>query len=449
MVRTLPERTFKRVDEKEERRIEKLAQTFESGKPITRAEVFDSEIIPKILEGKPLSFVESFHKHNIAFPLNCLLFQRILVTICPGCDCNSNPELIKPYLERKMILPILTFPLSRFETNFADLIVQYPYIGAQTFSFLRNVQVFISGEPVRGIMCPHCFEETAERILKKMSAIQKHGKKIDSAKEALKYIAFPSLYPTRDQEAQILEEIEDAVDQKNIELLPPLVHKADIIYGLRASQIFNAIPQVAQKDLFNIAEILRKMELPLDLGDIEQTKEKKEIVKALNMDYNSEMPVENYLDIILPRREKINSLLNELISGEEKDQQLSKINDAIWKINEEISSSKAIETFTFLTNFVSDNAKILFGMMLGGLIGYSSASFAGCGLGSVGGLLSGIVGKSVSKHMSLKVPKYPKKTIEWIKKKIESPEERLLATMLSKDIKVIQTWALRKKLQKM
>jgi hypothetical protein len=45
------------------------------------------------------------------------------------------------------------------------------------------------------------------------------------------------------------------------------------------------------------------------------------------------------------------------------------------------------------------------------------------------------------------LPKPPKKTVEWIKEKFESQEERLFAKLLSTDIPTIQVWSLRKKLE--
>jgi len=176
--------------------------------------------------------------------------------------------------------------------------------------------------------------------------------------------------------------------------------------------------------------------------------ERKWIVKALDIDCNSRMPVEDYLDIIIPRRKKVNRLVDELISNPEKGRILSNIKDEVWKINKEVATSKAVEMLTFSTNFVSENAQILFGMLMGGLIGYSSGSFLACGLGSTAGLGAGLVEKLVAKHGVFRISKYPRKTMEWIKEKIENPEEKLLSLMLSKDIRTIQVWALRRKLKK-
>lgn len=434
----------KRIDKEEEEKVKMLWKTLESRKRLTAAEIFESKTIAKIVEEKPLSFNYSFRESNATLPLNCLLYPQVLVTICRGCDCNRKPELLRPYLERQMVLPILTHPLEEFDSDFADLIVQYPFIGVYTLNFIRDAQIFTS--PERQALCPHCYEESANRILKKVSETAGEHKK--EAKNLLDKTTFFLLSPAFEQEFQILKEIENAVDQRNLELVTPLTSKACVLHTLRMSQIFEAIPQVSYEYLDYISETIPKMGLSIDTPITEQIEEKEWAVKALNLDYNPSMVVDEYLDIISPRRDKINSLVNEVITKKESGEALSKINDEIWEINREISSSKAIESLSFFTNFVSDNTKILFGMLAGGLIGYTSGSITGCGLGTFGGFVSGMVGELISKRIALKVPKYPKKTLEWLKAKIEGPEERLLSIMLSKDIKIIQTWALRRKLKK-
>lgn len=438
---------FERIDKKEKAKVEELHRIFESGKPLMPDDIFESKSITEIVEERPLSICYSFDEANATLPLNSLLFSHILVTICPKCGCVKNPELLEPYLEKELVLPILSHPLSHFSSDFANLVIQHPYIGVYTLFFLRSAMAFSSykGYPV---LCPHCFDEYRERIFKKLSEIKGDTKKTRYAQGLLRDVTFPILAPPGQPQSEILKQIEEAIDQKNLELLGPLTHKTTVLETLRMARIFEATPQVAQRDLSNIGNTLSKMGISLAPETFEQIKEKEWALKALSVDYNPKMPIEDYLDIVLPRRKKINSLVNELILNKGKEKRFSNINDEIWEINREISYSKAVETLTFLTDFVFDNAKILFGIVAGGLVGYSSGSFMGCGLGSMGGLVSGMIGRLVSKRLDFKVPKHPKKTIEWLKEKIESPEERLLSILLSKDIKVIQTWALRRKLER-
>lgn len=430
---------FEEIDKKEDKRISDLWDSFHSDEEIADADVFDNETIPMILKEKPLAFWDSFRVANPRLPLNCLLFPRTLVQICPGCDCSDEPELLKPYLEKELILPLLTHDLAQYPREFSELIIQYPYVGVQSYSFFVSSKFIEEGSV---LLCEHCFDERCDKISKILSETCRDEETASSLKDVL----FPHLSLACREELQILKEVKDAVVQKNLELLDPLFHKASLLSALRSAQAFKAIPQVDHDDLTNIANTLGKLEVFIDQEIIQEVVEKEWVIQALNLDYNPKLSIEDYLDIIIPRRKKINSLVNDLISSGKREQ-IAKINDEIWQINRELVSSETLESLTFLTNFVFDNSKILFSMFAGALIGYHAASFAGCGLGGLGGLAGGILEK-LTKHKPFKIAEYPRKTTEWIKTKLEGPEEKLLSILLSKDIKVIQLWALTQKLKK-
>jgi hypothetical protein len=435
----------RRAEQKEKKRIIELAKEFDAGKTIDSFQVFDSEIIPHILEEKPLLMLENFRNTDPSLPTNFIFYSKILVPICPDCYCNSNPELIRPYLERNLILPILADHLTTYRTDFLDLAFQYPYIGTHTFRFVRYLRC--ASKDSEGL-CPRCFNKVRNGILKKLQVLNVGEQKRGLLKRYLEEFVFPSLFPADAIETNILGQVAEVIGQKNFGLLRLLSNQAYTLYNLRNAQIFEAIPQVAQHDLSNISASLRQMNVSAGSEVADNIDEKKWVAHSLNIDYTPDVPVEDYLDVILPRRKKINNLVNELISSKDKSQHLPMIQDALWKINEELSVSKTIESLTFATRFVSDNSGILFGMLMGGLIGYYSGSFAGCGLGSIGGLASSVAGKVVLKRNAFKLPRYPKKTLEWIKEKCEGSEEKALSKILSKDIKTIQVWALKERLKK-
>ena len=49
---------------------------------------------------------------------------------------------------------------------------------------------------------------------------------------------------------------------------------------------------------------LHKMEIPLDSEVFEKDSERKFTAGALGLNYNPKMPIEDYLDIIIPRKRK-------------------------------------------------------------------------------------------------------------------------------------------------
>jgi len=435
---------FDKIDKEEIEKVKELEKKVGSGEKVGPDEIFGSKTIPRLFKEGPLTFFESFDNTGM-LQLSCVFYPRILISICPECSCVKKPELIEPYLEREVVLPILSHSLADYDANFANLVVQYPYIGIFTLDFLKRLTSLMRHNQV---LCEHCFQKSCKDILKKLSSTEKDITKANSVKNYLQEVIFPKLRPASETQLRILQQVEEVIVQRKLQLLLPLSNEAEFYHSLKIASIFQAVPQISEHDLSNIADNLDKMGISIGPQALEEIKDRELIAKALKLDYNPNMDIEEYLDIVLPRRKKISSLINELIESEEKENLLSSINDKIWEINNEISSSKAIETANFLTNFVFDNASILLTMLAGGVIGYSSASFLGCGLGSIGGVASATAGKLVSKHMNLRIPKYPRKTIEWLKEKIESPQQRLTAAILSKDVKVIQIWALRRKLER-
>jgi hypothetical protein len=160
------------------------------------------------------------------------------------------------------------------------------------------------------------------------------------------------------------------------------------------------------------------------------------------------MHVEEYLDIMLPRRKKILDLINRLETEKNGERSYKSLKDEIWRINREVSSSKSLEAVSFVTDLVSRNVGILLGMMLGGILGYASDSFSGCGLGGVVG--AGVASVSrLANNKPFKIPSISKRTKEWVEAKIESPQEKLLSAVLAKDIPTIQVYHLRRRLQRM
>jgi hypothetical protein len=247
-----------------------------------------------------------------------------------------------------------------------------------------------------------------------------------------------------EQEAIVLRQMEEAADQGDLRSVLSLAQKGMLISRLKYPRVFNAIPQVNQNDLRNINIISKELGLPLEQA-IYELQEKELTVKGLKLDYNPTRPIEEYLDIILPRRKKINALIKELIEHGSKNKQISRINDKLWEINKDVVASKSLESISFLTSLVTDNLNIVASLLVGALVGYSSAELLGCSIGSAGGMLLGAFSKKLSQHANAKIPSIPRKTVEWMKTQLESPQEKMLSLMLSKDIKAIQVWQLRRK----
>jgi len=436
-----------KLDRLELDRIKNLEKKFYSGEMIKGEEIFDSAEITKTLEKGSSLYTPSFGQANASMPSSCLFHSQILIEICPYCSCIKKPKLLKPYLDRKLVLPFLTMPLSSFPAQFSEQIVQTPYVSVFAYEFLRR-SWYASSEGVKNkdiqVVCPHCFSNQRKRILRKIDKNFANAGKNKRMKEYLRKCVFPVLYPVSTLNLRMLNYLEEAVEDKNLTLIQNVGHRASLHNTLRMANILNSMPQVAEKDVHNIKSELTKLGLTKEANEIDA---KENALHALGLDYDSRISVEEYLDVLMPRRDKVTTLVDSLLINKDKDKIISSINDEIWKINEELSSSKKVEMLTYTSDFVFGNSGLLFSLLVGGIIGYSSGSFLGCGIGSGLGSLSAYVGSKVMKKR-LKFPKYPKRTMEWLKVKIEDPQEKILAAALSKDIRVIQIWNLKKKLKK-
>ena len=337
----------------------------------------------------------------------------------------------------------MTNTLDNYPEKFANQVIQYPYIGSKAFNLLRKVKMHSSDE--KGGMCGDCFGKECEKIKNDIDLLTK-DEKIGNSLKTFCNQTFGYLYPTKAPEAKLLFSIEESIQNKHLRNLRPLQSKAWALANLRNSQAFNALPQLNQSDLLNIDEAVKNNYASKGLNTLS---DKEFALKSLNLDYNPSMPIEEYLDTIVPRKQKINKLVEGLLTSKDRNKEILQIQEEIWKINKEISSSKKIETLTWTTNILFNNIKVLSTALIGALIGYTSGNFTACGLGGAGGFVAGeVINKVSGKYGDFKIPKYPAKTAEWLKSKIEGSEERVLATVLSKDIKAIQVWSLRKKLNK-
>jgi hypothetical protein len=456
-----PKENARVADAKEEARIKEVKNRFDKEHKISIHHIFGSEMIVNNLKNsRPLSYVPSLNESYGSLPLNSLLYSQILVRICKYCLEGCKGNLIKPYLERNLVIPVLSYPLSEYKSDFIEEILKYPYISCYSASAFLAAQPCFNCPGSDSPQCPHNplnvreYEVKCKEIKQKLSASVENKSSAKKYRKHLDTYLFGSLYPQYEQEAYLLNQANEVISQGKLELIDVIEQKAEILNNLRKSNSFGAIPEVNFQDLKLIGTALSKLEMPLESEIFERDSEKKWVTEALGLNYNPKMPIEEYLNIIIPRKKKINSLLDKFI--EKRDPNLTKtINDEIWKINKEITGSKRIELLNYLTSFSPNDVGLISGIIAGCVLGYGSSGLLGCGLDKVVSLAAGVGTTSVTSKLTnnhslskkLNLPKPPKKTVEWIKEKFESQEERLFAKLLSTDIPTIQVWSLRKKLE--
>jgi hypothetical protein len=436
---------FERIDDEEEKRLDAIEEELDSEKEVSPAEILGNENLAKMLNDKPLLFLDSLHGSSPELPSKCLINSKILGFVCPKCDFAKKPELLKPYLERELIIPVLGSHLADYKKSFSEMIIEYPYIGSGTVEFLRNDLILSS--PDGNAMCPHCFKKRCNQVLKKIDSVIKNQEVNQTIKGHLKKSVFPYLSSYSLSQMKILDEMEKTIIEAKFERFDLLEKQLYVLNNIRYAQTFNACVQINRDDLKSINDHLSKSEFDLSKLSTDFD-EKKWAIEALHIDYDPKMPIIDYLDIIKDRQKKVTTLLTNLLYNERgKPVDISHVANKIANINHELVSSKSMELFTCSTSFLRNNSGVITSMLLGGLIGYSSANFLGCTLGSATGLLGSIGAKLLSKEINFNVPESPKNTLEWLKSKVEDSEEKITASLLAKDIEIIQIWNLRKKLK--
>jgi hypothetical protein len=436
---------LEKIESDEKSRLQDVLDRFVKGKTIDIFDILGNETTAKdIINGSPRLWAESFPEASSSLPMNSLLYSKILVTACPDCTCSKQPELLKPYLERGIVIPVLSEPLTEYKEDFANMVLQYPYVGNQASMLLKYVRIKSSHE--EGGICTNCYQKKCSSIMSTLTNMTEKSAEL-SRVNTLCALSFSWLYPAKKPETKLLKEIEKNISSKNYRNLVPIANKAWTLTNLRKAESFNAVPQVNYDDIKNIHLALQS---EYSLRTVDSFDDKRLALMSLSLDFREGMNLEEYLDIVLPRKKRINNLLDELVISKGKARSnLSQIQSDIMKINSEINNSKKLETLTWGTQLLFNNSQVVASIIAGALIGYTSGNYVGCGIGGVGGAGLGEFSQYISgKYTKFKVGKYPPKTTEWLKSKLESAEEKALAAILAKDIKAIQVWSLRKKLEK-
>ena len=79
---------------------------------------------------------------------------KYLVRTCKYC-LGGKVNLIKPYLRRNVIVPILSYPLAEYKSDFIEEILKYPYISYYSASAFMIAQPCLNCPGSEAPQCPH------------------------------------------------------------------------------------------------------------------------------------------------------------------------------------------------------------------------------------------------------------------------------------------------------
>lgn len=430
---------YEKLDESEKSRIEEVHKNSKDTKLVFFKDIFRNKSIIKAVTEKDKAYIHSFDSEII--PSAILFYKTVFVEICPGCKCVWEPELIKPYLEKKIIIPILQNPYSSYNNNFSDIILQYPHISMYEFDTFRTLRLY---DEVKKGICPSCASESLNKcyeLIEQNLDMFPKDKPVNYYQKYFTHIMAPALKPFLYPDYLLINEIENSINEHNFVKYDQLSETCSLIHHLRSSQAFKTIPQIKFNEVNTINDLLNSTysNIKYDVTEIENA-----ISNGLKLVYNSKLPLDIYLDIITKNRSKINKITKNIIEGSDpnKDTYYSDIITKIEEINSEIieiQQSKRHELLNIITNFLKNNTTLLTGCFIGAALGLTGHGLEFLGLGAG----SGIIAQNLLKN-KINITDDLKPQISRLLLNLTPGYERLLAYYLSKELEVIQIWIVQK-----
>lgn len=444
---TTKSRKFEKLDKSEKNRISEISKKLTKEKEFDTSELFRYRTL-STLNKELLAMHGGFNQERLitAVPF----YSIVLVQICKNCACAKNPALLQPLLEKGFVVPLLTNHYSEFEEKFVNSILPYPHLSSYEFGFYRDTMLNqIMGEywaskgldKIPTVLCPHCVKEYEKEFVALAKNFRPSTRTLLLKAES---IFFSDLYPFLLPEGSLAEIMINALKEKNLEKVRETGITAAHVNLFRTAQAFSATPQlsiIGGSFAERISQVLPEMKKLYEFSDLREM-----IINQLMISYNPSIKLETYLDIITPKKHKIQKIVSECLSkGDPQDptfyanlqRELDKINQEI----KEIEVSKKTNIINLPTSFIAQNPRVVMGIIIGVCIG-APMGLVGCG---AGGLVTGAAFKFLGK--GLKIPSEAKELARIFADFFEPAYEKFLASSISKDLKAIQIWRLRKELK--
>ena len=108
-----------------------------------------------VLEGPNVDLIPNFAP----------FYEKIFLTICPGCRVVQSPSRLLPFLELGLVVPVLSSPLHSYSENFIGSIAPFVHIPFAYYDFLAWLRLFQHEEEyVKAHVCSHCFDKAYKAL---------------------------------------------------------------------------------------------------------------------------------------------------------------------------------------------------------------------------------------------------------------------------------------------
>jgi hypothetical protein len=399
--------------------------------------IFRNETVFKEIGGGGNPILAGYN-HSI-LPSVSMFYDRILLQVCQACPCAKQPNLIEPYLERGLVIPILPGSYVYYPPDFVDTILRYPHISSAEFEIFRTYSLF---RQENTYICPHCRERERTKYLPALNRLLP-GSEFKAQISSALIDASPFL----PSELVLVDEMRRQLAAKDKRRLLAVLSLIRSVGFFRTAQAFSAIPQVSLSEVERL-EKASKVDPEAITGEYEIMDIRNSVLNGLRLAYNPAIPVDTYLDIIEPRRRTISHIVTDMIAKSKPSSQefLSNLQSEVEHVNSEvrdIKSSKRTKMFGLTTGFLSQNKEIIAGCLGGAITGLKEFGIIGCASGS----LMGSLGLGALKKLGqIKVPAEATEMKRMIFEGLEPSIEKFLSFYLSRDLTAVQVWQLQRKI---
>jgi hypothetical protein len=428
---------LRKLDNSAKKRVDEIIEGWEKEKPNAFEVYANDEVRENFSKNRPALLTDRYDVDSICVTLP--FYESVAVEVCRNCPCTTDPDLINPLLDEEIVVPILLSKYESYPRTFIENLIKYPHISTYEHGAFRLVSVAENEDDIAWT-CADC---VAEERRQHEAALKNYGvKKSEFYRTGLDIIVRKG-EPAIGLESPLLTDALLSMSSDNQMRFRQIVNMSKSTDAFRTASAINGVLQIPMSMMDEVSSL--EKQYPSVATNYDDAGLRNAVASGLSIDYNRRIGLKEYLDITLPRRKTIASIVGSVLSGGKGLADIMEVQEEIEEINSQVrklSGSTLASLYEYSTNLALGNEGIIAKCMIAAALGFAfGGPFAMIGASAGTGLVSRL---SLDGHLpAMKFPK-GRKIIEVL----EPGYQRLLAYALRKNLKDVQLWQLQRKLGK-
>jgi hypothetical protein len=428
---------LRKLDKSAEKRVGEITQSWERRKPKASEVYASDQVRENFSKNRPALLTDRYDVDSVCVTLP--FYESVAVEVCRYCPCTNDLDSMNPLLDEGIVVPVLVSKYESYPRAFIENLIKYPHISTYEESALKLVSVE-ENEADIAWTCANCVAEErrrSEAVLKNYGA-----KKSEFYRNGLDLIAKQGR-PAVGLESPFLTDALSSMCDDNVIRFRQIVNMSKSTNAFRTASAINAVLQIPMSVMDEAASL--EKQYPSVATNYDDAGLRKAVASGLSISYNRRIGLRKYLDIVLPRRKTIASIVGRVLSHGKGSGDLIEVQEEIEEINSQVrklSGSALANVYEYSTNLMLGNGGIIAKCIVAAALGFAfGGPFAMVGAGASTGLVT-----KLSTEGHLPAVRFPKgrKIVEVL----EPGYQKLLAYTLQKNFKDVQLWELQRKLQK-